>query len=117
MDRYGLGVQGEQLANEYLESINYTIIARNISYPNVGEIDIIAMDGQTLVFVEVRTRADNSYGNPLETLTKAKLGKIVKASRRYIFECKPKAESFRYDVIAIMNDKPEHIINAFYAKW
>lgn len=117
MDRYGLGVQGEQLALEYLVSKNYKIVARNISYPNVGEIDIIAMDGQTMVFVEVRTRSDNSFGNPLETLTKAKLNKIVKASRRYILEYKPSVSCFRYDVIAVLRDTCQHIENAFYAKW
>lgn len=117
MDRYALGVKGEQMATEYLISKNYNIISRNISYPNVGEIDIIAKDGGTLVFVEVRTRADNAFGHPLETLTKGKLNKIVKASRRYLQEYKVSASAYRYDVIAILNENVEHIINAFYAKW
>jgi putative endonuclease len=117
MDRYGLGVQGEQLAVEYLENKNYKIIDRNVNYPNVGEIDIIAMDGQILVFVEVRTRADNAFGHPLETLNKAKQNKIVKSSKRYLMQNKIKASSYRYDVIAILNKNVEHIVNAFYARW
>lgn len=117
MDRYALGIVGEQMAAEYLKSKNYNILSKNVSYPNVGEIDIVALDGRTLVFVEVRTRADNMFGHPLETLTKAKQSKIVKASRRYIQDNKTMASAFRYDVIAILNENIEHITNAFYAKW
>ncbi|NLL56866.1 MAG: YraN family protein [Clostridiales bacterium] len=116
MDKYGVGVSGEQMALEYLEAKNYQIISTNVFYP-VGELDIVAKDGQTLVFVEVRTRQDNLFGHPLETLTKVKQQKIIKASRRYIMEYKIKASSFRYDVIAILNNNIEHITNAFYAKW
>jgi putative endonuclease len=117
MDRYALGVIGEQMAAKYLTDKNYEIISKNVFYANVGELDIVAKDGQTLVFVEVRTRSDNMFGHPLETLTKAKQQKIVKASRRYIQEYKIPASSFRYDVIAILNENIEHITNAFYAKW
>lgn len=117
MDRYALGITGEQMAAEYLIEKKYEIISKNVFYTNVGELDIVAKDGQTLVFVEVRTRKDNMFGHPLETLTKAKQLKIVKASRRYIQEYKVKASSYRYDVIAILNENIEHIVNAFYAKW
>lgn len=117
MDRYGTGVKGETEARKYLEGLKYKIISTNISFRNVGELDIVAMDGQTLVFVEVRTRADNVFGDPLETLTKNKLNKIINASRHFILQYKIKAEAYRYDVIAIMNGKIRHIENAFYAKW
>jgi putative endonuclease len=117
MDRYATGALGEQMATEYLVAKNYNIVSRNVFFPNVGELDIVAKDGQTLVFIEVRTRADNMFGHPLETLTKAKQLKIVKASRRYIQEYKIPASSYRYDVIAILNDNIEHIVDAFYAKW
>ena len=118
MDKYGYGIQGEELAKKYLESKNFVILDSNVNFPNVGEIDRVAQDGKTLVFVEVRTRADCSYGNPLETLTKSKITKIVKASRMYLREKSAKIyESYRYDVIGIVSSKVTHIANAFYARW
>ena len=117
MDRYALGVKGEKMAYDYLESKGYEMLATNVNYPQIGELDIVAKDGQTLVFVEVRTRADNSFGHPLETFTKAKQQKVVKASRRYIMQYKPKANEYRYDAVAIINEQIIHIPNAFYAKW
>ncbi|MFA6866318.1 MAG: YraN family protein [Clostridia bacterium] len=117
MDRYALGVVGEQMAVEYLVKKGYEIIDRNINYPNVGELDIIAKDGQTLVFVEVRTRADNSFGHPLETFTKVKQQKVVKASRRYILENKPNCDAYRFDAVAIISEQIIHIPNAFLARW
>ena len=111
------GIKGELAAQSYLVEIGYNIIDKNINYPNVGELDIVAMDGQTMVFVEVRTRADNMFGHPFETVNKAKQQKIIRASRRYILENKPKCKFFRYDVIAVIYDKVEHLQNAFLASW
>lgn len=117
MDRYATGLFGERQAKEYLENKGYRILALNVNYPNVGELDIVAKDGQTLVFVEVRTRADNAFGHPLETLTKAKIRNIVKASRRFLTENKILAQNYRYDAVGIIGGSIEHVIDAFYAKW
>lgn len=117
MDNAETGIKGEIFAQKYIEGIGYKTIANNINYPNVGEIDIIAMDGQTMVFLEVRTRADNMFGHPFETVTKAKQRKIIAASRRYIMENKPKCMYFRYDIIAVIHDNIEHLQNAFLASW
>lgn len=117
MDKYAHGVEGEETAKKYLESIGYEIIDSNVNFPNVGELDIVACDGNELVFVEVKTRADNVFGNPLEAVTKAKIRKIVAASRRYLSTHNKRYEGYRYDVIGILGDKITHIKEAFYAYW
>ena len=117
MDKYAEGVKGEELAQTYLLENGYKIIDRNVSYVNVGEIDIIAMDGNTLVFVEVRTRSDNVFGHPFETITKSKINKIVKASRRYLYDHYIHCGGYRYDAISVFRGRIEHIKDAFYAKW
>lgn len=117
MDKYGTGISGEVEAKNYLESIGYRIIDTNVNFPGVGELDIVASDGNTLVFAEVRTRSDNVYGNPLETVTPNKIRKIVAASRRYLMTHKARYGAYRYDVIGILYGKITHIKNAFYASW
>ena len=117
MDKYAEGVKGEEIAKEYLVKQGYKIIAQNVSYPNIGELDIVAMDGKTLVFIEVRTRSDNVFGHPFETFTKSKINKVVKASRRFLYYNKIYAEEYRYDAIAVFRGEVEHIKSAFFAKW
>ena len=117
MDKYAEGVKGEELAKEYLLKNGYKIIAQNVNYPQVGELDIVAMDGNTLVFIEVRTRSDNVFGHPFESFTQAKIRKVVKASRRFLFENKISCGGYRYDAIAVFRGQIEHIKEAFFAKW
>lgn len=117
MDQYGTGVSGETAAKDYLESIGYKIVDTNVNFPGVGELDVVATDGNTLVFVEVRTRSDNVFGNPLETVTPAKIRKIVASSRRYLMTHNARYGAYRYDVIGIVHGKITHIKNAFYASW
>lgn len=117
MDKYGVGVKGEVAAKEYLINLGYRILDCNVNFPRVGELDIVALDGRTLVFVEVRTREDNAFGHPFETFTKSKIAKVVKASRLYLTENEVKCENYRYDAIAVFRGNVEHIKDAFYAKW
>ena len=117
MDKYATGLQGELAAQSYLESKGYKIIASNVNFPNVGELDIVAKDGQTLVFVEVRTRSDDLYGEPFSSITKGKIKRIVAASRRFLQQNKIYCEGYRYDVVGVFHGRIEHIENAFYAHW
>lgn len=117
MDKYAEGIKGEVLAKNYLEENGYVILDTNVNFPRVGELDIVAKDGNTLVFVEVRTRSDNLYGHPFETVTKAKIAKIVKASRRYLYEHKVLCTGYRYDVIAVFRGEIEHLKDAFLPYW
>lgn len=117
MDRYGEGILAEFEAGKYLESIGYKVIDRNVNYPGIGELDIVAMDGKTLVVVEVKYRSNKDFGHPLESITKSKVRKIVKATECYLAEQKPLYDAVRFDVISVLDGISEHIKNAFYGYW
>ncbi len=82
-EKIELGIRGETLAAEYLQELGYEILKRN---ERVGhsDIDILAMDGETLVFVEVRTKTGGDRGMPEETLTGKKLFQMRKTAERYL---------------------------------
>ena len=117
MDKYATGIKGEVIAKDFLIKKGYKIIATNVNYPNVGELDIVAMDGKILVFIEVRTRSDDLYGEPFSTMTKAKIKKIIASSRKFLMQNKIFCDGYRYDVIGIFRENIEHLENAFYAYW
>ncbi|MBI4091160.1 YraN family protein [candidate division WWE3 bacterium] len=79
-----LGKQGETAAAKYLESTGYIIVERNYYAGRFGEIDIVAKDDQTIIFVEVKTRMSLRYGSPIEAITALKLKKISKAANIYL---------------------------------
>jgi putative endonuclease len=111
-----LGIKGENLAVKFLKEKGYRIIARNYKTP-VGEIDIIAQDGNTVVFIEVKTRADEFFGQPFEAVNKRKRQKLKNVA---LFYLKRQVMEFpvRFDVLSIFyreNGKKEieHIKDAF----
>lgn len=105
------GRVGETQACDYLEKLGYKIIARN--YRNkIGEIDIIAKDKETLVFVEVKTRSSNKFGYGREAVNYKKQMKIRNVATAYLKYKHILDTSVRFDVIEI-NDKVEHFKNAF----
>lgn len=107
-----LGNMGEEIAAKYLEDNGYEIIARNIHYSRFCELDIIAKQKGTLVFVEVKTRKTDNYGTPFEAITPQKYNNIKKGALKYL-ENHP-SKSFRIDVIGITFQpelKIEHLIN------
>jgi len=81
--RRGLGNLGEDLAADYLYKHGYVIRERNWRVPQLGEIDIVAEEGGSLVFVEVRTRRGRAYGAPEESLTVAKKLRLVQLAMSY----------------------------------
>ncbi len=108
------GRQGENIARDYLEKLGYKIIEQNWHYSKNAEIDIIAVDNNTLVFVEVKTRTNLNYGHPFEAITQNKINKIYTAISGYFNNCEKRYKSFRLDGIAIIglnNPKIEHIKN------
>ena len=106
-----LGRIGETEAAEYLESLGYKILERN--YKNkIGEIDIIARDGDTLVFVEVKTRSSNGFGYGREAVDFKKQNKIRMTATVYLKYKRLLDSKVRFDVIEI-NQKLEHYKNAF----
>jgi len=98
--RRALGQKGEQMAEEFLEQKGYEIISRN-ARTRRGEIDLIAMDGSTLVFVEVRTRASYAFGTALESVTWRKKQKLRELAMEYLQSQEGFVPSFRFDVIAV----------------
>jgi putative endonuclease len=112
-----LGAQGEALAVTFLCGLRYQLIERNFRCKG-GEVDIIAKDGRTLVFIEVKTRNSEGYGPPQLAVTPFKQRQISKAALTWLARTRQEDVSARFDVIAIMlssSDAPriEHITNAF----
>ena len=106
------GQQGEEQAARFLESKGYKILARNFSTPT-GELDLVAAQGKTLVFAEVKARAYAAFGGPLAAVTSAKQKRLALAAQQYIKMESPKFDRIRFDVICILPGKLEHIENAF----
>ncbi len=111
-----LGIKGEDLAAKFLKKKGYKIVARNFKTP-VGEIDIIADDKGTLVFAEVKTRSDESFGHPFEAVTCRKRDKLRKVALYYLKNCRKEDVPSRFDVLSIRagsgKDEIEHIVDAF----
>ncbi|MDR1485018.1 MAG: YraN family protein [Planctomycetaceae bacterium] len=100
---------GENEAVEFLNNNNYIILQQNVILPN-GEIDIIAKDKNTLVFVEVKTRSSNKFGQPYEAVTTQKQKRLHKLATQFINILKLKNINYRIDVISIVwkkNSTPE----------
>ncbi|MBL4578757.1 MAG: YraN family protein [Flavobacteriales bacterium] len=110
------GKEGEEIACALLLEKGYKIAERNWRTGKL-ELDIIAKHEDTLVVVEVKTRADDYYGDPEDFVTKKKQRFIVKAANEYIEKYDVDLET-RFDIISIIiNDngtKVDHIENAFY---
>lgn len=110
------GAKGEETAANFLKRKGYTILAQNYKADRC-EIDIIAKDKETLVFVEVKTRKSNAYGYPEEAVTPAKQRNMVRAAEVYIEENQWKGE-IRFDIVSLV-PHPEgtfsiyHICDAF----
>lgn len=111
-----LGNWGENVAAIHLEAKGFTIKERNWRH-QLGEIDIIAQDGQELVFVEVKTRRGDQLGSPEEGLTAGKSRRLVQLAQIYLSDLDVDAD-WRIDMVALELDKSgklvrcEHIPNA-----
>jgi putative endonuclease len=128
-----LGRRGEDAAARYLTRQGYRIIARRERILR-GDIDIIALDGRTVVFVEVRSRSDTSHGHPVETIDQRKQRRLVDLANAYIRRHRLDDCSVRIDVVTVTFDQPpptsgwrlwpqrpeplvEHFQNAFDSPW
>lgn len=105
----GLGQKGEELAKEKLVKMGYKILDRNFRC-KIGEIDIIAKDKNTLVFVEVRSKSSNEFGVPQETVNIKKQKRIRRVAEFYLIKNKLEDICCRFDIVAIIwqkNKKPK----------
>jgi putative endonuclease len=98
--RKQIGRQGEEIAAKYLTDKGYKILQRNW-YCSTGELDIVAEDDNTLIFVEVRTRRGDHFGTAEESITPDKQARLVELAQSYLQEITPLHQSWRIDVIAV----------------
>lgn len=98
--RKRLGQRGEILAAEKLVERGYTLLARNYRCA-YGEIDVIARQGEALVFVEVRTRRGAAFGSPEESITPRKQAHLIAAAQHYLQANNLLDENWRIDVVAV----------------
>ncbi len=99
-ERLRFGKEGEKAAVKFLKKRGYRIVEKN--YRNkAGEIDIVAEQDQVLVFVEVKSRADNERGEPLEAVTPHKQRKIVQVAKGFMIQHRIENRDCRFDVVGI----------------
>ncbi len=96
------GAKGEKLAQDYLKNIGYEIIDVNKHFSRFCEIDIIAKDKDTIVFVEVKTRSSEALGSPLEAITKNKLENIKIGAFSYLQEINFNYKKIRIDAVSVI---------------
>ncbi|MDO5540020.1 MAG: YraN family protein [Eubacteriales bacterium] len=114
MNRRTIGSTNEQKAAEFLEKQGMQIIARNYRIRS-GEIDLIAKDGAYLVFIEVKYRASERRGTPLEAVNVSKQKVIVRTARHFMMKYGYHTDTpCRFDVIGILGDQIQYIKNAFW---
>lgn len=107
-----IGTDYEQLAGQYLEQKGYTVLAYNFRSRN-GEIDIIAKDGDTFVFCEVKYRKTMLQGHPMEAVNHRKQQRISKCALYYLQKNGLADVDCRFDVIGILDGEISHVMNAF----
>ena len=111
--RHDLGRAGEQLAAEHLERLGYRILERNFR-TRWGELDIVAFDGRTLAFCEVKARrAGGRTGSPLEAVSRAKRAQVRRMAGRWLVERRerPYADVLRFDAIGLTFDAAQRLIS------
>jgi len=99
-----LGRRGEKIAVAHLQDQGYSILDRNWRC-SAGELDIVAREGETLTFVEVRTRRGNRFGSAEESITPAKQAKLVELAQTYLQEHSLSDQAWRIDVVAVEMDR------------
>jgi putative endonuclease len=107
-----IGCENESKAVEYLKQRGFKIIERNYK-SRFGEIDVIAKDGEDLVFIEVKYRTSDSFGHPGEFVDALKQKKIIKSALEFVKFKKYEGKNIRFDVVNIEPDKIEHLKSAF----
>jgi putative endonuclease len=112
------GVWGEREAEQFLAAKGYSILSRRFRVTLRDEVDLVARDGEILVFVEVKTRKTETYGRPLSAVDRRKRHVLSRAAVRYLGRLR-KPVNFRFDVVEVIGSRDtgnplvRHIENAF----
>ncbi len=96
-----IGQEGELLAKDYLSQQGYQVLTQNYR-KSTGEIDLICLDGEEIVFVEVKARTNLRFGTPELAVDQTKLKKIIETGFHYLSETDSEAQAWRVDVVAIL---------------
>lgn len=117
-DRKALGAAGEKAAERFLRRQRYTIVERNYR-TRLGEIDLIALDGPTVVFVEVKTRTGSVHGSPFEAVDARKQRQMIRTAQGFLAAKRLLDRPARFDVVGVWWEggkaRCELIRNAFDA--
>ncbi len=120
MQKKELGKKGEEIALRFLKKNGYRVVERNYVC-KMGEVDIIAKEKDTLVFIEVKTRTSTVFGPPQLAVTSSKQMQISKAAWSFLKEKRIENVKARFDVVAILirpeGEEIELIRDAFESKW
>jgi putative endonuclease len=108
------GAAAEREAACLLTAAGYRIVQRNFRC-KAGELDIIARDGDVLVFVEVRSRADDRHGGAIEMIRRSKQRRVVRVARCYLATMAPAFDECRFDIVAITAGEAILLKDAFRA--
>ncbi len=115
-ERQKRGLAGEQQAIQYLLSRGWFIVAHRFRVGHT-EIDLIARQGSLVAFIEVKSRRGNAFGSPLEAVTGAKRRELVKAARVWVDRFGRPSDVYRFDCIALSENKLEYLADAFRPGW
>jgi len=112
------GLWGEKEAERLLKSKSYRILGRRVRVGDRDEIDLVARDGDVLVFVEVKTRKGEAFGRPVSAVDRKKRHVMSRAAVRYLKKIKCPRVNFRFDVVEVTGNPDSdpslnHIENAF----
>jgi len=115
--RRSVGQEGESAAEQYLRHKGYRVLARNLRSP-LGELDLVAEDGQVLVFVEVKARRTDAFGGAIHAVHQRKQEKLIQLASLYLARHHIKDRLCRFDVVLLQGvgtgpAQIEHIQNAF----
>lgn len=113
MNKTEIGKEKERQAVEFLKNKGYLILNRNFR-TRFGEVDIVAKDGDTVVFVEVRSKRCVDLGSPEESIGIKKREKLGKVALQFLAGYTDEYSAVRFDVIAVVGDEIRHIKNAFW---
>ena len=102
------GAEFEDLAVEYLKSLGYKILHKNY-HSRFGEIDIVALKDNTLIFVEVKGGRSKALGDPAERVDRRKMERLLRCIEEYL--SKRPAEDYKLEVVIIRGKEVEHIRN------
>lgn len=110
-----LGRAGEERAARLLEGLGWKVLDRGWRSP-FGELDLVALDGATLVFVEVKARSSKGFGGPEAAVGARKRSRTVRAAQAYLRARGWETRACRFDVVALAGDETRHYRDAFQAE-